>query len=522
VEGVGEEIIGGVRLDVYLNRPRTLPEILNRTVQRDPKHEAFVYENERLSYGELARRVDSLAFQWKEEYGVRPGDRVMMLLRNTPEFVASFFAASQMGAISVPSNTRLKAPEIEYLLKDSDPSILVLEPELWERVVEVKDRAPSLKAIFIAGQDRVSGAHLFSDLTNRTAPRKIQAPATEEDVNSILYTSGTTGTPKGAMLCHRNFIANSMTTQALCRLSSDDKLLIMAPMFHVTALNSQLIKIVHAGATGVLMRAFKTEEILDMIEREQITEMTGVPAMYSMILQSPSLERRNLTTLRYCGYGGAPAPVEVIKTLKEKFPTWRLRNVYGLTEASSWVTMLPHEQTTIRPDSTGPPVPVVRLKIVNDQSEEVPQGEVGEILIRGPNIFKGYWRKPEATAESLKEGWFYTGDLGRFDEEGYLYVVDRKKEMVIRGGENIYCIEVENVLYQHPKVVEAAVTGVPDPVLGEVVKAVCVLKKGQEAAGAEIQEFCKKYLADYKVPKHVCFIDELPRNPAGKVIKKVL
>lgn len=522
VEGVGEEIFGGVCLDVYLNRPRTLPDILNRTVQRDPKHEAFVYENERISYGELARRVDNLAFQWKEEYGLRPGDRVMMFLRNTPEFVASFFAASQAGAISVPSNTRLKAPEIEYILKDSDPSILVIEPELWERVAEVKDRAPSLKAIFIAGQDKVSGTTPFSDLINLPAPQKIHNPADEEDVNSILYTSGTTGNPKGAMLCHRNFIANSLNTQALCHLSSEDKLLIMAPMFHVTALNSQLIKIVHAGATGVLMRAFKTEEILDTIEREQITEMTGVPAMYSMILQSPTLERRDLTSLRYCGYGGAPAPVEVIKTLKEKFPTWRLRNVYGLTEASSWVTMLPHEQTTIRPDSTGLPVPVVRLKIIDEMGSEVPQGKVGEILIKGPSIFKGYWRNPEATAESLRDGWFHTGDLGRFDEEGYLYVVDRKKEMVIRGGENIYCIEVENVLYQHPKVVEAAVTGVPDPILGELVKAVCVLKTGQNASELEIQEFCKKYLADYKVPKIVCFIDELPRNPAGKVIKKAL
>jgi len=212
----------------------------------------------------------------------------------------------------------------------------------------------------------------------------------------------------------------------------------------------------------------------------------------------------------------------MIKTLKGKFPTWRLRNVYGLTEASSWVTMLPHDQTTIRPDSTGLPVPVDRLKIINDRGEEVPQGEVGEILIQGPNVFKGYWRNPEATAESLKEGWLCTGDLGRFDEEGYLYVVDRKKEMVIRGGENVYCIEVENVLYQHPKVAEAAVTGAPDPIYGEVVKAVIVLKKNCLASESEIQDYCKKFLADYKIPKYVYFIDELPRNPAGKVIKKAI
>lgn len=522
VEGVGEEIIDGVRLDVYQNRPRTLPEIFRQTVERDPAHEALVYEGKRISYGELAQMVDTLAFQWKEEYGLRRGDRVMLLLRNTPEFVISFFAASQVGAISVPTNTRLKAPEIDYILQDCQPSILVAEPELWERVSQVKDHARNLWAIFITGAEGVAGASLFSDLILRPASQKIHVPATEEDVNSILYTSGTTGSPKGAMLCHRNFIANSMNCQALCHLSSEDKLLIMAPMFHVTALNSQLIKIIHAGATGVLMRAFKTEDILDTVEREQITEMTGVPAMYSMMLQSPSVDRRNLTSLRYCGYGGAPAPVELIKTLKEKFPTWRLRNVYGLTEASSWVTMLPHEETTTRPDSVGLPVPVARLQIVDDRGNEVPQGEVGEVLIKGPNIFKGYWKNPVATAESLKEGWLYTGDLGRFDEEGYLYVVDRKKEMVIRGGENVYCIEVENVLYQHPKVAEAAVTGAPDPIYGEVVKAAVVLEKNQQATEGEIQEFCKKFLADYKVPKFVCFIDELPRNPAGKVIKKAL
>ena len=522
VEGLGEEVIDGILLDVYRDRPHTLPEIFQRTAARDPGHEAFIYGTERINYGELARRVENMAFQLKEVYGVKRGDRILLLLRNTPDFVASFFASSQIGAISVPVNTRLKAPEIEYILKDCCPSILIVEPELWERIVQIKDRVQSFEAIFITGMDRVAGTALFSALVDKPASRKIRVPATEEDVNSILYTSGTTGNPKGAMLCHRNFITNSLNTQALCHLSSEDKLLIMAPLFHVTALNSQLIKIVHAGATGILMRAFKTEEVLDTIERERITEMTGVPAMYSMFLQSPKIDRRDLTSLRYCGYGGAPAPVEVIKTMKEKFPTWRLRNVYGLTEASSWVTMLPHEETTHRPDSVGLPVPVVRLKIVDEQGREVTQGEVGEILIKGPNIFKGYWERPSATAESLREGWLYTGDLGRFDEEGYLYVVDRKKEMVIRGGENIYCIEVENVLYQHPKIAEAAITGSPDPIYGEVVKAAVVLKKNQRATESEIQEFCKKFLADYKIPQYVCFLDELPRNPAGKVIKKAL
>ena len=418
VDGVGEEIIDGLSLDVYRNRPRTLPEIFRASVDRDSKHEAFVYEGRRISYGELAQVVDSLAFQLKEEYGIGKGDRVMLLLRNTPEFVTSFLAASQIGAISVPTNTRLKAPEIEYILKDCRPSILFVEPELWERVAQVKNQAQGLKAIFIDGPDGVPGVSLFSDLLKQSAPQKILVPATEEDVNSILYTSGTIGAPKGAMLCHRNFIANSMNTQALCHLSSQDKLLIMAPLFHVTALNSQLVKIVHAGATGVLMRAFKTEDILDTIEREQITEMTGVPAMYSMMLQSPTIERRNLTSLRYCGYGGAPAPVEVIKTLKEKFPTWRLRNVYGLTEASSWVTMLPHEETTTRPDSVGLPVPVVRLMIIDDRGNEVPPGEVGEILIKGPNIFKGYWASPRPQPSHSGKGGFTPETWGGSTRKG--------------------------------------------------------------------------------------------------------
>jgi long-chain acyl-CoA synthetase len=522
VDGVGEAIIDGIRLDVYRNRPRTLTEVFQASVRRDPRKDALVYGDLRISYGELARTVLNLACLWRGEYGIARGDRIMLLLRNTPEFVACFFAAAQIGAVSVPTNTRLKGPEIEYIWNDCRPKVAVVEPELWDRVREIKTRPASLQAFFVTGPEKFSGAVSLVETMIRQAPHPVAEPGTEEDVNSIIYTSGTTGVPKGAMLCHRNFIANSLNCQSMCRLSPADKLLIMAPMFHVTALNSQLIKTLHAGATGVLLRAFKTEDVLDTIEREGITEMTGVPAMYQMMLQSPTIERRDLSSLRYSGYGGAPAPVELIKTLKTKYPMWRLRNVYGLTECSSWGTMLPHEQTTIRPDSVGLPVPVVKVRVVDSRDTDLPPGGVGEILMQGSNIFKGYWEKPEATAETLKDGWLHTGDLGRFDEEGYLYVVDRKKEMVIRGGENVYCIEVENVLYQHPKVAEAAVTGAPDPIFGEVVKAVVSLKPGLEATAAEIQDFCKTYLADYKIPKYVAFVNALPRNAAGKVIKKEL
>jgi len=522
VEGIGEETIDGIRMEVYRNRPHTLPEVFHQAVQRGPRHEALVYGDQRISYGDLSRMVDNVAFQWKEEYGIGKTDRILILLRNTPEFVIAFFAASRIGAISVPTNTRFKTAEIDYIAKDCRPSLIVAEPEIWERILPMRDGVKSLKAVFLTAPDPVRGASRFSDLMARPAPHPIREELSEEDVNSILYTSGTTGNPKGAMLCHRNFIANSLNCLSLSHVFPGDRLLTMAPLFHVTALNAQLIKIIHAGATAVLMRAFRTEEILDTIEKEKITEMTGVPAMYSMLLQSPTLPRRTLSSLRTCGYGGAPAPVELIKTLKEKFPAWRLRNVYGLTEASSWVTMLPHEETTRRPDSVGLPVPVVRLRIVDDRDQDLPCGQVGEILIKGSNVFKGYWEKPGATAESLKQGWFYTGDLGRFDEEGYLTVVDRKKDMVIRGGENIYCIEVENILYQHPRILEAALCGEPDPIYGEVVKAVVVLKEGQMASEGEIQDFCKQYLADFKVPQKVRFVLALPKNAAGKIVKKEL
>jgi long-chain acyl-CoA synthetase len=522
VEGIGEETINGVPTDVYLNRPRTLPELFHLAVQKDPRHEVLVYGGRRILYADLARMVDNVAFQWKEEYGIGKTDRILILLRNTPEFVISFLAASQIGAISVPTNTRFKAPEIDYIVKDCRPSLIVAEPEIWERILPIRDGMKSLKAVFLTAPDPLPGALRFGDLLARPAPHPIRVESSEEDVNSILYTSGTTGNPKGAMLCHRNFIANSLNCLSLSPVFSSDRLLIMAPLFHVTALNAQLIKIIHAGATAALMRAFKTEDILDTIEREKITEMTGVPAMYAMLLQSPTLARRALTSLRTCGYGGAPAPVELIKTLREKFPAWRLRNVYGLTEASSWVTMLPHEEMTRRPESVGLPVPVVRLRIVDDRDQDLPSGQVGEILIRGSNVFKGYWEKSEATAESMKKGWFHTGDLGRLDEAGYLTLVDRKKDMVIRGGENIYCIEVENVLYQHPRIRDAAVSGEPDPIYGEVVKAAVVLKKGGGASEGEIQEFCKKYLANFKVPQKIRFVDALPKNAAGKVLKKEL
>jgi len=522
VPGVGEEIIGNIHFDIYKERPHTIPQIFQSAVRKDPSHEALVFGEQRISYGALAQSVNSVAFRWKEDYGVRKGDRIMLLLRNNPEFVISFMAASQIGAISVPTNTRLKGPEIDFIWNDCRPKLVIVEPELWDRIKEIKNRPETLEAIFINSADPVHGACLFSDLITLPVSYEARAELTEEDVNSIIYTSGTTGPPKGAMLCHRNLIVNSLSCQSLCPLSQDERVLVMAPLFHVTGLNSQLIKVIHAGVTAVLMRAFKVEDILDTIEREKITEMSGVPAMFQMMLDSPTIDRRNLSLLRYCGYGGAPAPVELIRTLKKKFPAWRLRNVYGMTEGASWVTMLPHEQTTVRPDSVGLPVPVVKLRVVDSEGTEIPPGEVGEILIQGPNVFKGYWENPQATENSLKDGWFFTGDLGRFDDEGFLYVVDRKKDMLIRGGENVYCIEVENVLYQHPKIAEAAVTGAPDPVYGEVVKAVVALKPGLQAGPEEIQEFCKTYLADYKIPKYVTFVNALPRNAGGKVIKKAL
>jgi acyl-CoA synthetase (AMP-forming)/AMP-acid ligase II len=324
------------------------------------------------------------------------------------------------------------------------------------------------------------------------------------------------------MMTHRNILFNNQSCKAHLGFVPSDRTLIVVPMFHVTGLNSLLSVFVELGGTMVIMGAYNTQEVIWHLAEYRITGAIVVPTICTLLLISPHLAGADLSALRMIAYGGAPMPVETIRGLKARFPGLHVINVYGLTESSSLSTVLPAGDAESRPSSVGLPVSRTQIRIMNEAGTELPRGEVGEIWIKGGQIVKGYWNRPEATAQAITDGWLHTGDLGKMDEDGYVYVVDRKKDMIIRGGENIYCIEVEETVNAHPTVLESAVVPHPHEIFGEVVKAVCVLRPGQTATAEEIIGFCKQRLADYKVPVHVRFLAELPRNPGGKVLKREL
>jgi len=521
-EGIVTEIRDGIPLRMYKDRPRSLGQILEETVRRVPQKEALVCEGTRWNYRDFDHRVNSLAASLAKKLGVQKGDRVSMLQGNSSEWAVSFFALSRLGAISVPLNTRFKSEELKYMINDSGSKAVIFDPEFAPIIEEIKKDLGSVSHLVRTGPEKSPGIHSFAELLQE----KGNPPAVnidEEDLNSIFYTSGTTGRPKGAMMSHRNFIHNILTVTRIIQIPEGLNQLICVPLFHVTGCNSQLLIGIYIGGACVIMKAYKTDDAMALIERERIDMMIGVPTIYWLILVSPNFKKFNLSSLKFMIYGGAPAPPELLRQLKETFPRARLGNGFGMTETSSVVSFLSDEYTLIKPDSVGPAVPVADIRVVDDRGKDLPAGEVGEIIIRSPNVVQGYWNHPQATKEAIVDGWLHSGDLGKLDEEGFLYVVDRKKDMINRGGENIYSVEVENALYAHPKVLEAAVIGAKDKIFGEQVKAIVVLKPGEKATEEEIKAFCGQLIADYKVPKYVEFLSEpIPRNPGGKVIKNEL
>jgi len=360
-----------------------------------------------------------------------------------------------------------------------------------------------------------------------------------EDDATIFYTSGTTGQPKGALGTHRNICGNLWSlafgqaraamrggrepSAAAVGTGEQNAYLLSVPFFHATGCHSVLVANTAAGGKLVIMHKWEAERALELIERERITIFGGVPAMVWQVLESPDFAKRDISSVKSISYGGAPAPPELVRRIEELFPGRAPSNGYGLTETSSVTTLNSGQDYVTHPDSVGTAVPVVSLRVVDELGNDLPAGSVGELWIKGPNVVKGYWNKPEPTAETFTGGWLHTGDVARIDDEGFVYIVDRAKDMVIRGGENVYCVEVEAALFEHPAVTDAAVIGIPHPVLGEEVGAVVVLKPGARATAEQLQTHVQARLAGFKVPTHVWFRDEpLPRNPAGKILKRDL
>lgn len=515
--------VRGVAMRLYEGVPPTLPAMLAQVARELPALEAIVFKDVRWTYAEFAERVERTAAVLARQFRIQRGDRLAILTGNSADFPVAFFAAVALGAIAVPLNNRWKAEELRYALDDSGARGLILHPEFYEELQRVRPHLQALEYVFLTSGVREEGTIPFDGgLAGSGKPPVV--PLEPDDVAGIFYTSGTTGFPKGAMTTHRNFITNCENARRVLELKTGTlRNLIAAPLFHATACHSQLVATIYVGGTSVILREYKADRVLDLIPAERITMIVGVPTMHWLLLVNPRFSTTDLSSITTVAYGGAPCPPELIRNLKKAFPQARLGNGFGLTETSSISTFLPHELCETKSDSVGRAAPVVDLRIVDDVGRELPYGAVGEIWIKGPNVVAGYWRKPEATAESFSDGWLHSGDVGKFDEDGCLYVLDRKKDMIIRGGENIYCVEVENAIYAHPKVLEAAVVGVPDEVFGEQVKAVVVPKPGQTLTENELRAWMKDQLADYKAPKYwVIQPTPLPRNPAGKVLKPSL
>ncbi|MEP7271748.1 MAG: AMP-binding protein [Acidobacteriota bacterium] len=470
----------------YDNLAGSLVEMLGLTVARYPKGEAIVeIGGERIDYTSLWERAARVA-GGLHAMNIGRGDRVAIQLGNGLDWCLAFFGIQLSGAIAVPVNTRFAPPEVEYVLGDSGSSYS-----------------------FRPGESLLDG------------PPFVAEGIDAEDVSAIFYTSGTTGFPKGAMTTHANFLTNVENCHRIGPLSKDDRIrtLVSVPLFHVTGCNSQLLFATSCGGTTVILPAFTVQGFLDAIVAERTDSVTSVPAIHWLAINQPQFKDLDVSHVRFVFYGGAPIAPELVLRLMAAYPKARVGNGFGLTETSSVSTFLPHEYSSTNADSVGFPAPVVDLDLLEPDAET----GVGELLVRGPNIVKGYWNKPEATQAAFVNGWLHTGDMARISDEGFVYIVDRKKDMINRGGENVYCVEVENALAAHPSVFEVAVIGVADLVMGEKVGAVIVTRPGAEVTAAEILAFARENLADFKVPQYLILrSDPLPRNPGGKIVKPVL
>jgi long-chain acyl-CoA synthetase len=545
-EVVTEDVLGRP-LQAYKERMRSLREITQAAIGRGDEATFLVHGDRVIGFRTFVETTNGVAAVLAERCGVRPGDRVAVLSQNNPEWCLAFWATVESGVVLVGLNGWWKADEILYGLQDSGAVVLVADRKRFERIAGRLDEAPDLAHVFLVDCTPddfpdASGTvklHRFDELTE--APTEVFPDETiaEDDPAVIFYTSGTTGRPKGAISTHRSMIANLQNTLfntvagAIANPSAGSPLgdeptvsLLTSPLFHVSGCHSGLVVGMLAGVKLVMpVGRFDPVEALRLIEEHRVTVWATVPTMVWRVCEHPDRRDHDTSSVTTVAFGGSPSADELRRKVAETFPNVRsTSNAYGLTETSSVATVISGEDATRKPWSVGPPVPTVEVRIVDPANQPRGTGETGEVCIRGPILMKGYWNKPEATAEAIDaEGWLHTGDVGHLDDEGFLTITDRKKDMIIRGGENIYCVEIENRLVEHPAVADAAVIGVPHPELGEEVKAVVQVGPGAPLTADDVRDWVRAELADFKVPAHVDVrTDPLPRNASGKLLKNVL
>ena len=503
---------------IFKIRPKNIVELLEDTVKKYPDKVGFIDGDLRLTFKKFDRIVNRIA-AGLEKYGVKRGDHVAILLGIQIEFPLSFFALMKLGAIVVPLNTRFKGEELAYEINDSDSKILIVDEEYWPFIDSVRGQLKAIEKIFFNGLHVPEGTLPFSLLKENKEDDFTKVALFESDNAAIMYTSGTTGNPKGAILHQRGFVLTAMLVSDFIQFESKDKMICCIPLFHITGLACVMLSPIFSGIACVYMRQFKTKDFLEIVAKDEVTHYMGVINVVWLMVNHPDFDQYDFSSFKAALVGGSPATEEMVRGIFNKLPHLQISVGYGLTEHFAMTTSMPYEDALRKIETVGKCLPTVDAKIVDDEGKEVPIGAVGEIVLKSAKVFKGYWKNPKATSETIIDGWVHTGDIGKIDDEGFIYILDRKKDMINRGGEKIYSLEVENVICNNPKVLEAAVVGVPDSIMGEGVKACIALKPGQYATKEEIKEFCSEHLADFKVPKFVEFMDSFPRNPAGKVSK---
>jgi steroid-24-oyl-CoA synthetase len=561
-----ERDIRGVPTRTWKHAPASLRTVLDMSLAHGDAT-FLVYEDERTTFAEHYRIACTLSHRLRDQFGVEQGDRVSIIMRNIPEWIMAFWGSALAGAIVVPLNAWWSGEELRYGLEDSGSKVAFVDTERAERIRPFLGGLSTLKALVVADEHRnppkapltvyepPGGSPPVAEwpfplalgtVDEAAAPPELTIDP--EDDATIFYTSGTTGRPKGAVGTHRNMCTNLMSlfflnTRGAMRFGSsimptEDEaervqpaFLLSVPLFHATGCHSIMVTNVAAGGKIVMMHHFDPERALELIERERIGTFGGVPAMVMQVLDSPSFAKYDTSSIRGVSYGGAPAPPDLVRRIRKAWPVGQPSNGYGLTETSSVTSMNSGGDYVAKPDSVGPAVPVCDVAIVAEGyagAEPDPAAPAGpdvrgELWIKGPNVVRGYWNRPDETATTFSAGWLHTGDVAQLDDEGFIYIVDRAKDMIIRGGENVYSVQVEAALFEHPGVADCAVIGVPHPTLGEEVGAVVVLRPGAKVTAEELGQHVKARLAGFMVPTHIWFRTEpLPRNPQGKVLKRQL
>ena len=486
-----------------------LAQILTDAAESDPDHFAVKLDDTELTYAQLDGASAHIVGLLRA-HGLSPGDRVGIMLPNVPYFPVCYYGILRAGGVVVPMNVLLKRREVAFYLQDPGAKLLFA----WEGFAQDAQ----------AGAQEAGAECLlvklgeFEQQVGRAEPVTEVTQTADDDTAVILYTSGTTGTPKGAELTHANLSRNAQVARGLFELGADAIVLGALPLFHSFGQTCAMNATLGGGGNLTLIPRFDPGKALEIIQRDHVNIFQGVPTMFNAMLHHPDRDRYDTSSLQVCASGGSAMPVELMRGFEEAFGCKVLEG-YGLSESSP-VASFNHPDRDRKPGSIGTPIQGVEMKVVDDEGHDVDQGEVGEIVIRGHNVMKGYWNRPEATEETVRDGWLYTGDMATVDEDGYFFIVDRKKDLIIRGGYNVYPREIEEVLYEHPDVREAAVLGVPHDEYGEEVGAAVALKEGSEVSAEELREFVKEQVAAYKYPRRIWFVEDLPKGPTGKILKR--